>query len=167
MKDDMHAIWDTAVKEYQLFPRLVGVLLLSALVIHLWHRLQERKGIAPQRRVKALFAGALLFIPILPSSAALAAAFIPMMESTGKAQPAPNRNSSMKPSSMMDRPCTAPMPPINGRRKKFCAPLRWRKCGRPFGFLAAMGTRRPSMKPLRAPKRRQPASSGPAMSWSS
>lgn len=54
MKDDMHAIWDTAVKEYQLFPRLVGVLLLSALVIHLWHRLQERKGIAPQRRVKAL-----------------------------------------------------------------------------------------------------------------
>lgn len=64
MKDDMHAIWDTAVKEYQLFPRLVGVLLLSALVIHLWHRLQERKGIAPQRRVKALFAGALLFIPI-------------------------------------------------------------------------------------------------------
>ena len=64
MKDDMHAIWDTAVKEYQLFPRLVGVLLLSALVIHLWHRLQERKGIAPQCRVKALFAGALLFIPI-------------------------------------------------------------------------------------------------------
>lgn len=45
--------------------------------------------------------------------------------------------------------------------EKFCAPLRWRKCGRPFGFLAAMGTRRPSMKPLRAPKRRQPASSGP------
>lgn len=167
MKDDMHAIWDTAVKEYQLFPRLVGVLLLSALVIHLWHRLQERKGIAPQRRVKALLLVRCFSSLFLPSSAALAAAFIPMMESTGKAQPAPNRNSSMKPSSMMDRPCTAPMPPINGRRKKFCAPLRWRKCGRPFGFLAAMGTRRPSMKPLRAPKRRQPASSGPAMSWSS
>ena len=120
----MYAVFgDTAVKEYQLFPRLVGVLLLSALVIHLWHRLQERKGIAPQRRVKALFAGALLFIPIFKISAALAAAFIPMMESTGKAQPAPNRNSSMKPSSMMDRPCTAPMPPINGATEKVLRPL--------------------------------------------
>ena len=112
MKDDMHAIWDTAVKEYQLSPRLVGVLLLSALVIHLLASAAGTKGHCASAPRQGPFCWCAAFHPyfchLLPLWRRL---LIPMMESTGKAQPAPNRNSSMKPSSMMDRPCTAPIPP--------------------------------------------------------
>lgn len=39
MQDDVQAIWNTIVQQYQVWPRLVGTLLLIALVVYGWKRL--------------------------------------------------------------------------------------------------------------------------------
>lgn len=53
LKDDAAAILDTAVREYDLFPRLAGVILLAAALIFLWKKLQSLPCRAPRRHLRA------------------------------------------------------------------------------------------------------------------
>lgn len=64
LKDDAAAILDTAVREYDLFPRLAGVILLAAALIFLWKKLQSLPCRAPRRHLRAWTAAVLCLLPV-------------------------------------------------------------------------------------------------------
>ena len=46
-KDDRSAIWDTAVQQYQLWPRLAGAVLLMAFFIWVWLKIARTSVCLP------------------------------------------------------------------------------------------------------------------------
>ncbi len=64
VKDDQKAILATALQEYQLVPRLVGVLLLAAALIYLWRRWLQTPVWQPRGSVKPYVIGFIFVFPI-------------------------------------------------------------------------------------------------------
>lgn len=63
-KDDHSAIWDTAVQQYQLWPRLTGAVLLMALFIWLWLRIARTPVWLPKRHVRRYAVLAAVLVPV-------------------------------------------------------------------------------------------------------
>lgn len=64
MKDDKWAIWDTAVKQYQFWPRLLGAILLMALFIWLLQNILRTPVWQPRRHVRIWTGVAIVFVPV-------------------------------------------------------------------------------------------------------
>ena len=64
MKDDQQAIVSTALHEYQLLPRLLGVLLISAFLVYVLWCLLDWTVWEPKRHIKALCAGFVVVFPV-------------------------------------------------------------------------------------------------------
>lgn len=64
MKDDKAAIWDTAVQQYQFWPRLLGAILLMALFIWLLQKVLRTPVWQPHRHVRIWTGLAIVFVPV-------------------------------------------------------------------------------------------------------
>lgn len=64
MKDDRQAIWQTMVAQYQLWPRLIGAVILAALFIWLWKRIAQTKTWQPQGHVRFITAATVVLLPV-------------------------------------------------------------------------------------------------------
>jgi phosphoglycerol transferase MdoB-like AlkP superfamily enzyme len=64
MKDDQQAIVSTALHEYQLLPRLLGVILISAFLVYVLWCLLDWPVWEPKRHVRALIAGFVVLFPV-------------------------------------------------------------------------------------------------------
>ena len=65
MKDDKWAIFDTAVQQYALWPRLLGACVLMVAFVWLWLHVAERTNVwSPKRHVRLWVLGAVVCLPI-------------------------------------------------------------------------------------------------------
>lgn len=64
MKDDKWAIWDTAVKQYQFWPRLLEAVLLMVLFIWLLQKILRTPVWQPQGHVRIWTGLAIVFVPV-------------------------------------------------------------------------------------------------------
>ena len=64
MKDDKAAIWDTAVQQYQFWPRLLGAILLMALFIWLLQKVLRTPVWQPHCHVRIWTGLAIVFVPV-------------------------------------------------------------------------------------------------------
>ena len=64
MKDDQQAIVSTALHEYQLLPRLLGVILISAFLVYVLWCILDWPVWEPKRHIKALCAGFVVVFPV-------------------------------------------------------------------------------------------------------
>ena len=64
LKDDKAAIWDTAVQQYGLWPRLFGALVLMGIFIWLWLRIARLPVWEPKCHVRALTVASVVLLPV-------------------------------------------------------------------------------------------------------
>lgn len=65
MKDDKWAIFDTAVQQYALWPRLLGACVLMVVFVWLWLHVAQRTNVwSPKRHVRLWVIGAVVCLPI-------------------------------------------------------------------------------------------------------
>ena len=65
MKDDKWAIFDTAVQQYALWPRLLGACVLMVAFVWLWLHVAQRTNVwSPKRHVRLWVLGAVVCLPI-------------------------------------------------------------------------------------------------------
>lgn len=65
MKDDKWAIFDTAVQQYALWPRLLGACVLMVVFVWLWLHVAQRTNVwSPKRHVRLWVLGAVVCLPI-------------------------------------------------------------------------------------------------------
>lgn len=85
MKDDKWAIFDTAVQQYALWPRLFGACVLGAFFVWLWLRVLGGTNVwIPRRHVRLWVLGAVVCLPILQSFVASAGRFTRMTGCRGR-----------------------------------------------------------------------------------
>lgn len=66
MKDDKWAIFDTAVQQYALWPRLLGACVLMVVFVWLWLHVDQRTNVwSPKRHVRLWVLGVVVCLPIL------------------------------------------------------------------------------------------------------
>lgn len=64
MEDDLHAIWDTAVNQYQLWPRVAGAMVLIIVFVLIWRRIANTSTYQPKRHVRLIVAALVVFLPV-------------------------------------------------------------------------------------------------------
>lgn len=75
MQDDTHAIWDTMVHQYQLWPRLAGAVLLIAAVVYGWKYLLHTKTWQPVRHQRLYCLVVILLLPAFGAFCRFSGAF--------------------------------------------------------------------------------------------
>lgn len=75
MQDDTHAIWDTMVHQYQLWPRLAGAVLLIAAVVYGWKYLLHTKTWQPVRHQRLYCLVVILLLPVFGAFCRFGGAF--------------------------------------------------------------------------------------------
>ena len=62
VKDDWHAIYETAVKQYQLYPRLIGVFITFLILIYVLRRILNTQTWQPRKHKKTIIAITLVLL---------------------------------------------------------------------------------------------------------